>query len=65
MEVHLMALMDALFHQKTSLVLNLVKQEQNFAWVCVTIMTIVICLVMEKESLKPIIIILTFGINFV
>ena len=35
-----------------SLVLILVKQLQNFAWVCIIMVTIVVCLLMEKKSLS-------------
>ena len=36
--------------KKKSLVLILVKQTQNFVWVCIIIMIIVICFLMEKKS---------------
>ena len=41
--------MAALRQQSKSLVLILVKQIQNFASACITIMTIVICLLMKKK----------------
>ena len=49
------------------LVLILVKQTQNFIWVCIIMLIIIICLLMEKKSLslKPKIKMLTFQINFV
>ena len=49
------------------LVLILVKQTQNFAWVCIAILIIIICLLMEKKSwiLKRTIEMLTFELNFV
>ena len=45
----------------------LVKQTQNFAWVCIIIVIIVICLLMENKSLglKLIIKMVTFQISFV
>ena len=54
------------FDQKKNLVLILVKQTKNFAWVCI-IMLITICLLMEMKSLslKPTIKVLTFQINYV
>ena len=52
-----MIFMEALVHQKKSLVVALLKQGYNFAWVCITIMIIVKSLLTEKKSssLKPII----------
>ena len=52
MKIPLMVSMEALVHQRKSLVLNLVKQGQNFGWVYITIMAIVICLLTEKKSLN-------------
>ena len=54
-------------HQKKCLVLILVKQTQNFAWVYNTMLITVICLLMKKKylNLKPTIKILTFQLNFV
>ena len=59
--------MEALDDQKKSLVLLLVKQTQNFAWVYTIMLIIVICLLMEKKSLnlKLIIKMSTFQLNFV
>ena len=56
-----------LVHQRKSLILILVKQSQNFAWVYIAIMIIVIFFYNRKEiiSLKPIIKMLTFQLNFV
>ena len=34
-----------------SLVFTLVKQRQNFAWVCIKMMKTIICLLMEKKSI--------------
>ena len=67
MKVQLMILMEALVHQKKSLVLILVKKTQNFAWVCIIILIIVICLLMENKSLnlKLTIKMLTFQLKFV
>ena len=47
--------------------LILVKQTQNFAWACIMMLMIVICLLMEKKylSLKSTIKMLTFLHNFV
>ena len=49
------------------LVLILVKQTQNFAWFYIIMVIIVICLLMERNSLslKPTIKILTFQLSFV
>ena len=57
-------LMEALFHQ--SLVLILVNQKQNFVSVCIIMMIIVTCLLMEKKSLslKLTIKMLTFQLKF-
>ena len=43
--------------EKKNLVLILAKQIQNFAWVCITMVIIVICLLMQNKfiSLKPIV----------
>ena len=66
MKIPLMVSMKALVHQRKSLVLNLVKQGQNFGWVYITIMAIVICLLTEKKSLnlKSIIKMSIFQLNF-
>ena len=66
MKIPLMVSMEALVHQRKSLVLNLVKQGQNFGWVYITIMAIVICLLTEKKSLnlKSIIKMSIFQLNF-
>ena len=55
--------MKDLVHQKKSLV----KQIQNFDWVCIIMLVIVICLLMKKKSLnlKPTTKMLTFQHNFV
>ena len=47
--------------------INLVKQTQIFAWVCIIMLVIVICLFVEKKSLslKSTIKMLTFQCNFV
>ena len=59
--------MEALVHYRKRLVLILVKQTQNFVWVCIIMLIIVICLLMEKKSLslKLTIKMLTFQLNFV
>ena len=60
--------MEALVHQKKSLVFILIKQTQNFAWVYIIILIRVICLLMEEKrslSLKPYMKMLTFQLNFV
>ena len=44
--------MEALVHQRKKLVLILVNQTQNFAWVCIIMLIIVICLLMEKKYLS-------------
>ena len=38
--------------QRKSLVLTLIKQSQKFAWVCIAMVIIVICLLMEKKSIS-------------
>ena len=50
-----------------SLLLILVKQTQNFAWVYIVILITAFCLIMEKKylSLKPTIEMLVFQLNFV
>ena len=59
--------MENLVHQRKNLVLILVKQAQNIAWVFIIMMVIVIYLLMEKKSLtlKPTIKMLIFKLNFV
>ena len=60
--------MEAFVHQRKSLVLLiLVKQTANYAWVSIIMLVIVICLLMEKKplNLKPTIKMLTFQLNFV
>ena len=60
--------MEAFVHQRKSLVLLiLVKQTENYAWVSIIMLVIVICLLMEKKplNLKPTIKMLTFQLNFV
>ena len=67
MKVRLIVLMEALVHQRKTLVLILVKEAQNFVSVCIIMVIIVICLLMEKRSsrLKPIMEMSTFQLNFV
>ena len=59
--------MGGLVHQRMSLALVLVKQGQNFAYVCIIIVIKVICLLMEKKfiSLELVIQMLTLKLNFV
>ena len=59
-------IMEDLIHQKKKLILILVKQTQNFAWVDITMLIIVVCLLMEKKylNLKPTIKMLTLQLNF-
>ena len=52
MKVQILVLMEALDHQKKTLVLVLLKQTQNFVWVYIIMMIIVICLLMEKKIFK-------------
>ena len=47
-----MILMTALARQRKTLALILVTQRQNFAWVCITMEIIFICLLMEKRLCK-------------
>ena len=56
-----------LVHQRKGLVLILVKRTQNFAWVCIRVLIIVIYLLMEKKSLdsKLPIKMLTLQLSFV
>ena len=44
--------MAAQVQQRTILVSILVNQRQNFAWVCITMVTIVICLLTEKKPIR-------------
>ena len=62
-----MVLKEALVHQKKILVLILAKQTQNFAWVYIIMLIIVIGLLMENKylNLKPTIKMLIFQLNFV
>ena len=53
----MLVIMEALVHQKKSLILILVEQTQNFVWVCIIMMIIIMCLLMGKKSL-------TFQLNF-
>ena len=66
-DVQLLELMEALVHQRKNLVLILVKRTQNIVWVCIIMLIIVVCLLMEKKylSLKPTIKMLTLRLNFV
>ena len=54
-------------HQRKSLVLTLVEQTQNFVWVSIIMLIIVILLLMKNKplTLKPTIKMLTFQFNFV
>ena len=63
----LLAPMGGLVHQRMSLALVLVKQRQNFAYVCIIIVIMVICLLMEKKfiSWELVIQMLTLKLNFV
>ena len=53
--------------QRKSLVLILVKQTQTFTWVCIKMLMIIICLLMENKylSLKQTIKMLTYQLSFV
>ena len=42
----------ALVHQRKSLVMILIKQTQNFVFVCIIMLIILICLLIEKKSLS-------------
>ena len=65
--MQVLGLMEALVNQRKSLVLVLVYQTTNFAWVYVMMLIIIICLLMEKNSLNLNwkIKMLTFQLNFV
>ena len=65
--MQILGLMEALVNQRKSLVLVLVYQTTNFAWVYVMMLIIIICLLMEKNSLNLNwkIKMLTFQLNFV
>ena len=52
MKVHRLESMEALVCQIKSLVLIILNQKQNFAWVCIIILIIVTCLLIEKKSLN-------------
>ena len=62
-----MALMEVFVHQRKSSELILVNQSQHFGGVCIIMVIIVFCLLMEKRplSFKPIIKMLTFLLNFI
>ena len=47
-----MILMEALVQQRKSLILTLLKQRQDSAWVFSAILIIVICLLTKKKSVK-------------
>ena len=55
-------LIETLVHQRKNLVLTLVKQAQNFVWVCLIMLIVVICLLMKEEylNLKLVLKMLTF-----
>ena len=65
--MQVLGLMEALVNQRKSLVLVLVYQTRNFAWVYVMMLIIIICLLMGKNSLNLNwkIKMLTFQLNFV
>ena len=44
--------MEPLVQQRKKLVSNLLKQTQNFVWLFIIILIIVICLLMEKKSVS-------------
>ena len=44
--------MEDLNHQSKNLVLISLKQTKNFVWVCIIMLIIVVCLLMEKKYLK-------------
>ena len=44
--------MEDLVHQRKNLALILVNQTQNFVWVYIIMLIIVICLLMENKSLS-------------
>ena len=60
-------IMEVLVQQRKSSLLILIKLMQSFAWVYITIMVIVICLLTRKKSinLKLITKMLTFLLNFI
>ena len=51
-KVQLVELMEALVHEKKSSKLTLVKRTQNFASVCIIILIIIICLLIEKRKFE-------------
>ena len=53
--VQLSVLMEDFVRKREKLILILLKQTQNFGWAGIIILTIVICLLVEKKSscLKP------------
>ena len=65
-KVQLLVLIEASAQQRKSFVLILVKQTQIFGWVCIAMLIIVICLLMEEKSfvLKSTIKMLTFQLSF-
>ena len=52
MKVQVLKLMENLVHQRKNFVLILLKQTQNFVWICIIVLIIVICLLVEKKSLN-------------
>ena len=64
-KAQLMVLMEASVHRRKIFVLILVKQTQNVAWVCIIMVVIFTCLLMENNRLRleSIIKILTFQLN--
>ena len=59
--------MEDLNHQSKNLVLISLKQTKNFVWVCIIMLIIVVCLLMEKKYLKSksTIKMLSFQLSFV
>ena len=62
-----MVLIEPLDHQRKDLVLIVLKKTQNFVWVYIMMLIIVICLLIEKKplNLKPPIKLLTLQLRLV
>ena len=56
---------ESFFAPEKKFSINFNKVTQNFAWVCIIMAIIVTCFLMESLSLKPIMEMSTFQLNFV
>ena len=65
MRDQLMILTIALPQQRKNLVLTLVKQRENFAWVCITMVIIVICMYINQRFVNLRRMITYAGVSFI